>query len=61
MEKVHPYHRLWNDIIDKYFENHPEAGLAWWQETPEQQPEGVRNELYEIFWELTHNYISEGE
>lgn len=49
------YHTLWRRMIDEYFHRHPEAGLAWWQVPVEQQPEGFKLEMYEIFWNLTRN------
>ena len=49
------YHTLWRRMIDEYFRRHPEAGLAWWQVPVEQQPDGFKLEMYEIFWNLTRN------
>ena len=45
---------LWDNMIEEYFNRHPEAGLAWWQVPVEQQPEGFNQEMYNIFWDLTH-------
>lgn len=57
----HPISKLWDDIIDGYFNNHPDAGLALWTIPIDEQPEQLKIELYEIFWKLTHEYISVGE
>jgi len=45
---------LYNQLIDEYFNRHPDAGLAWWMLPPEQQPEGFKLEMYDILWDLTH-------
>ena len=55
MEKIHPFAQLWRDIIDKYFEHHPSAGLALWTIPLDEQPEQLKVELYDILWTLTNN------
>ncbi len=40
---------LWEDMIEEYFNRHPDAGLAWWMLPVEQQPEGFKVEMYDIF------------
>jgi len=45
---------IYDDMIDEYFNRHPDAGLAWWQLPLEQQPEGFKQEMYDIIWDLTH-------
>ena len=47
------YKSLWEKMKTEYFRRHPEAGLAWWQVPVDQQPEGFKIEMYEIFWDLT--------
>lgn len=47
------YKSLWEKMKAEYFRRHPEAGLAWWQVPVDQQPEGFKIEMYEIFWDLT--------
>ena len=43
---------IWDDIIDEYFNRHPDAGLAWWQLPLEDQPEEFKAEMYDIIWSL---------
>ena len=45
---------IYDDMIDEYFNRHPDAGLAWWMLPREQQPEGFKLEMYDIIWDLTH-------
>lgn len=45
---------IYDDMIDEYFNRHPDAGLAWWMLPLEQQPEGFKQEMYDILWDLTH-------
>ena len=54
MEQNQKYNNLWEDMIDEYFNRHPDAGLAWWMLPVEQQPEGFKLEMYDIMWYLTH-------
>ena len=54
MEQNQKYTNLWEDMIDEYFNRHPDAGLAWWMLPVEQQPEGFKLEMYDIMWYLTH-------
>jgi len=54
------YSQLWEDMITEYFNRHPEAGLALWQLPIEEQPEGFKKEMYDIFWTLTYKK-AEGE
>ena len=54
MEQNQKYGNLWEDMIDEYFNRHPDAGLAWWMLPVEQQPEGFKLEMYDILWDLTH-------
>ena len=54
MEQNQKYGNLWEDMIDEYFNRHPDAGLAWWMLPVEQQPEGFKLEMYDIMWYLTH-------
>jgi hypothetical protein len=42
----------WDDIINEYFNRHPDAGLAWWQLPLDEQPEGFKQEMYDIIWSL---------
>ena len=42
----------WDDIIKEYFKRHPDAGIAWWMLPIEEQPEGIKIELYDIVWSL---------
>lgn len=43
---------LYDEMIDEYFNRHPDAGLAWWQLPVEQQPEGFKCEMYDILWDM---------
>ena len=52
MEQNQKYGNLWEDMIDEYFNRHPDAGLAWWMLPVEQQPEGFKLEMYDILWDL---------
>lgn len=54
MEQNQKYSNLWEDMIDEYFNRHPDAGLAWWMLPVEQQPERFKLEMYDIMWYLTH-------
>lgn len=45
---------FYDKLIDEYFRRHPDAGLAWWMLPLEQQPEGFKQEMYDIMWDLTH-------
>ena len=45
---------FYDQLIDEYFNRHPDAGLAWWQLPLEEQPEGFKQEMYDILWDLTH-------
>ena len=42
----------WDDIVNEYFNRHPDAGLAWWMLPLEEQPEGYKQEMYNIVWSL---------
>lgn len=50
MENKVTFHELWDNMIDEYFNRHPDAGLAWWQLPVEEQPEGFKLEMYDIIW-----------
>lgn len=45
---------FYDKLIEEYFNRHPDAGLAWWMLPLEQQPEGFKQEMYDIMWDLTH-------
>ncbi len=47
-------HTIYDDMIDEYFNRHPDAGLAWWMLPLKEQPEGFKLEMYDILWDLTH-------
>lgn len=49
---------LYDQMIDEYFKRHPDAGLAWWMLPLEQQPDGFKQEMYDILWYILHK---EGE
>ena len=53
-EQKYDKKQVWNDMIEEYFNRHPDAGLAWWMLPVEQQPEGFKMEMYDILWDLTH-------
>lgn len=60
MEQNQKYGNLWEDMIDEYFNRHPDAGLAWWMLPLEQQPDGFKQEMYDIMWDLTHKEEENG-
>lgn len=45
---------IYGQMIDEYFRHHPDAGLAWWQLPLEEQPEGFKQEMYDILWDMTN-------
>ena len=60
MEQNQKYGNLWEDMIDEYFNRHQDAGLAWWMLPLEQQPDGFKQEMYDIMWDLTHKEEENG-
>ena len=53
-EQKYDKKQVWDDMIDEYFNRHPDAGLAWWQLPLEEQPEEFKVHMYDILWDLTH-------
>ncbi len=48
------YKKVYESLIDAYFDKHPDAGLAWWMLPLKQQPEGFKQEMYDILWKLAY-------
>ena len=55
------YKKVYESLIDAYFEKHPDAGLAWWMLPLKEQPEGFKQEMYDILWELAYGAEEEEE
>lgn len=51
---------FYDQLIDEYFKHHPDAGLAWWMLPLKDQPEGFKQEMYDIMWDLTHKEEANG-